>query len=95
LYCIQPIRELKINGFKVGILTEELGILRFTGLKVEALRYTTIQSFAKSQVYIFDEFNFHAERKRQPRLSRKPDSSVLLAQVDFFSFPAFRFWVFI
>ena len=58
-YCEQTIRELKVNGFEIRILAEELGILHFARLKAAALCYTTTQSSAKGQVYVFDEFNFH------------------------------------
>ena len=74
-YCEQTILKLKINCFEVGILAKELGIQCVAGLKTAALCYTTIQSFAKGQVYVFNEFNFHnTRRKRQVRLSSKPDS---------------------
>jgi len=59
LYCEQTILELKVNGFEVRILAEELGFVCFAGLKTAAFCNTTTQSFAKGQVYVFNEFNFH------------------------------------
>jgi hypothetical protein len=68
----QTILELKVNGFEVRILAEEFGRMHFAKLKASVFCYTSPQTLAKGQIYVFYEFNFHKVPKSvRPGFMRK------------------------
>jgi hypothetical protein len=50
---------LEVHGFEVGILTEEFNMMNFSLAQATPFDHSSIKTLAKSNVYVFHEFNFH------------------------------------